>query len=120
MAYDPETEAIMRAALQALDPQPGDDALAYEEILRRLQRVLMDMLALGAPEPSPEQDSAVRQAVSQLVPVADDQYAAFGTLLRRFQATVDVELSRWTSAMVQPIAPSGYTAVPEVPPAPVP
>jgi hypothetical protein len=129
MADDPQNEAIMRELLRQLDPQPGDDDLPYEDILRRLQTVLLAMVTTGTPptqepkpagegvvEPTPEHENAVRQAVGLLFPVADDQYAGYETLLRRLQSVVDAELSRWTSAMVQPVGPSGYTAVPEPPP----
>jgi hypothetical protein len=129
MADDPATEAVMRELLRQLDPQPGDDALAYEDILRRLQTVLVSMVHTGSPPtpgpkpagegragPTPEQEQAVRHAVGLLFPIAGDQYVDYESLLLRMLSIVDAELSRWTSAMVQPVGPSGYTAVPEPPP----
>src|SRR5262245_46686333 len=129
MAYDPATEAVMRWVLHELDPQPGDDTLSYEDTLRRLQTVLLAMVNTGAPpsatarqpgegpaEATPEQQNAVTQGLARLHASADDHLVDHGTRLRRLQMVVDADCSRWTSAMVQPIGPSGYTAVPEPPP----
>jgi hypothetical protein len=118
MAYDPTNEAIVRDLLAALDPQEGDDGLPYVDLLRRTQAVLVDLLAQGEAL-TPEQEQAIAQALSHLHPAADDHLVDGGTRLRRLQTRIDVELSKWTSALVQPPGPSGATAVPDMPPAPV-
>ena len=100
MADDLAVHAVVEETLEQLDPQEDDKTLAYEE-------------------PTPEEEQAVSQALSRLHPTADDAQADHGTRLRRLQARVDVELSRWTSAIVQPPGPSGATAVPEPPPPPL-
>lgn len=63
----------------------------------------------GAPE------AVVRQALRQLDPQAGDDRQDYPTVLRRLQAAIDVELSKWTSAPVQPVGKSGETAVPPEP-----
>lgn len=62
-------------------------------------------------------ENAVRQALGQLDPRAGDQSLGYVDVLHRMQAAIDVELSRWSSAVVQQPGPSGVTAVPETPPA---
>lgn len=118
MADDLAVHAVVEETLEQLDPNEDDKTLAYEDLLRRLQTVLQEKVA-QTEEPTPEEEQAVSQALSRLHPTADDAQADHGTRLRRLQVRVDVELSRWTSAMVQPPGPSGATAVAATPPPPV-
>lgn len=62
----------------------------------------------------PEQaatEQMVRQLVGRLDPHNDDQHQDYPSLLRRLQVAIDRELSKWTSASVQPPGRSGETAV---------
>lgn len=111
MADDPSTEAVMRAVLAALDTQESDKVLAYEDILRRLQDVLVACLRSSPDEVSPEQAQALALALARLHPRADDARLEPLEHVRRLLERVDLELFRWTSAMVQPVGPSGATAV---------
>ena len=114
MAYDPTNEALIRAMLTEMDPQEGDDDLAYVDLLRRAQAVLVDRLARSTDEEPPrEEQNAVAQALGRLDPHADDALVDHGTRLRRLQARIDLELFRWTSGMVQPPGPSGAVQVAE-------
>ena len=49
----------------------------------------------------------MREAVARLDPHAEDMYTEAGTLLRRLQSSIDKELMRWTSGLVQPVGVSG-------------
>jgi hypothetical protein len=118
VVYDLTNEALVRALVTALDPQEGDDILGYEDLLRRAQRILIDEVN-DTEDPTPEAQQIVTLALATLHPTADDHLVDHGTRLRRLQARIDIELSKWTSAMIQPPGPSGATAVPEPLPAPV-
>lgn len=121
--HDAERE-VMLAVLKAMDEPEHADQLSYVEVLRALQKVLAEWM-ITAPtrgtddqpaELSPEADQALRQATAYFDPHNEDHLQDALALLRRLQQTVDLELSRWTSAMVQPAGPSGERAVPEPPP----
>lgn len=116
--------AMMLAVLKAMDPPGNVDQLRYEDVLRALQKVLAEWM-ITAPtrgkddqpaELQPEADQALRQAIGHFDPHNEDHLAESLALLKRLQVTVDLELSRWTSALVQPAGPSGERAVPEPPP----
>ena len=70
-------------------------------------------VAKGQDAQQATREAAVRHALAQLDPHNDDQYQGYPELLRRLQGAIDVELSRWTSAPVQPPGPSGDVAVAE-------
>jgi hypothetical protein len=105
--YDPTTVDLVSAMLKALDPQDGDEALSYEETLRRVQTALMMTLQEGDAEPDPEDEQVLRQALGYLDPKNEDRYAGYGEVLRRLLSAIDRQLFIWTSDLVQPPGPSG-------------
>lgn len=111
MEYDPTAEALMRQVLEALDAQEEDAALSYIDVARRVQAVLITRLGNAGAPLDPEGEVATRHLVGYLDPHADDAQQDGATLLRRLQTAIDRELSRWTSAILQPPGPSGGTAV---------
>jgi uncharacterized protein with beta-barrel porin domain len=119
MADDPQTEALVRACLEQLDSASAAAATSYEDALYRLQDNLKGQMQRSEPPPTPEESQAVQALLGQLHPSADDHLVQHGTRLQRLLARVDVELSRWTSGIVQQPGPSGATAVAERPPEPV-
>lgn len=119
---------VMLAVLQAIDPPDNADQLSYVEVLRANQHALEALLIHSPPAERPgrpeteagvssEAEAAIRQAVAHFDPHNDDHLQDGLAMIERLQATVDLELSRWTSAPVQPAGPSGERAVPEPPPA---
>jgi hypothetical protein len=119
MADDPATEALVRACLEQLDSASAAAATSYEDALYRLQDNPKGQMQRSEPSPTPEESQAVQELLARLHPSADDHLVEHGTRLQRLLARVDVELSRWTSGIVQQPGPSGVTAVAERPPEPV-
>ena len=113
MNPDPTTEALVRDLLTQLDDQEDNAQLSYVDALRRVQGALTKALATAEPDLTSEQDAALSQTLGRLSPTADDARIDPVTRLRRVHGWVDMELSRWTSAIVQPRGPSGTTVVAE-------
>jgi hypothetical protein len=117
MPPPPELHPTLLALVTALHPTPDDAAQSVEALLRRAQTALLLTLQNQESDLTPHQ-GVLLQAATQLLPRADDAQQPPQELLRRVQVGIDAELSKWTSAVVQPPGPSGTTAVPEpVPPA---
>jgi hypothetical protein len=117
MADDAQSEAVVRMCLEQLDADAAEAATSYEDALYRLQATLIALKQQPPDEdPSPEAQQAVADALGRLHPSADDHLTDFGTRVLRLQAQVDIELSRWTSGMVQQPGPSGATVVAPRPP----
>lgn len=116
---DPTAVFLVGELLKALDPEPDETPRSYVDNLRRLQGVLITLMANSELQPEGDQDATVMDALGRLDPHREDARLPFGERVRRVQAWVDIELSRWTSAIVQPRGPSGACAVPEAQPVPV-
>jgi len=120
VADDVQSEAVVRRCLEALDAEAAEAATSYEDALYRLQATLVALKQQSPDEePSPEAHQSVAETLGALHPSADDHLTDFGTQVLRLLVRVDVELSRWTSGMVQQPGPSGATVVAERPPEPV-
>jgi succinate dehydrogenase flavin-adding protein (antitoxin of CptAB toxin-antitoxin module) len=123
--YDPGMEALVSELLRVLAPDVDTAALGYIEQMRALQKALVDLLSGAATVTSrgkppgteeggglmPEDEALVRFALGRLDPKTGDQDLEGGEVLTRLLACVDKDLFKWTSAMVQPVGPSGAAQV---------
>jgi hypothetical protein len=124
--YDPAMEALVTALLRILNPSIEEPAvLTYIEQLRAVQAALVALLA-GTPQPTglaksmeavtPAEEALeeafIRFALGKLNPKPEDQWLAKAEVVSRLLECIDVELSRWTSAVEQAPGPSGAASLP--------
>lgn len=119
--YDPGMEALVAEMLRILAPEVETDTLGYIEQLRALQTALVDLLtgkttvARAKPEDglvlAPEDEALLRFALGKLDAKTGDQDLEGADVVRRLLSANDKELMRWTSALVQPVGPSGDAVV---------
>jgi len=120
--YDPTMEALVDAMIQALD-HDADMTQGYVDKLRQLVVTLQHMLAdpeghglIGEtppdPKTTPEEEQVMRQALGHLDPKAGDAELEYLQVLQRLQASVERELFRWASSIVQPAGFSGEIQIP--------
>src|SRR5262245_4658715 len=100
--YDPTLEALVASMLACLDPA-ADLTKGYTDQLRQLIIALQHILAdpEGHP-PTPAQEQCLRYGLGVLDAKAGDQDLGYGEVVRRVQGSVEIELFRWDSSMVQP------------------
>ena len=121
--YDPGMEALVAEMLRILAPDTDTAALGYVEQLRALQTALVDLLtgkttvASSRAQPgdglalTPEDEALLRFALGKFDAKAGDDALEGADVVRRLLSAIDRELMRWTSAMVQPVGPSGDAVV---------
>jgi hypothetical protein len=124
--YDPTMEAIVTAMLKALAPGMEQTTLGYVPQLYAVQASLADLLHIALmplqgpakpphPSPPPPDDptmlAVLHEALRRLDPKAEDQFLAPVEVGQRTLACIDRELSKWTSALTQPLGPSGQASV---------
>ena len=124
--YDPSMEALVTEMLRILAPDVETDALGYIAQLRALQTALVDLLtgktteATSHAQPgdglvlTPEAEAVLRMALGKLDAKAGDHELAGADVLRRLLSSIDRELMKWTSGLVQVAGPSGDAVMPEV------
>jgi hypothetical protein len=99
--------------LQVLDPQPGDGDLNLIDLLRRLQTALSTEADTDMLSPDPAHQTAIAAVLDHLDP-SNGSSTFYADQLQWLRVLVDSELSRWVSARVQPLGPSGQVALSEV------
>jgi hypothetical protein len=117
-------EALVDAMLKALDAD-ADMTQGYVDKLRQLVVTLTQMLAdpeghglLAAKPPGSgdpaqaETEQVMRQALGHLDPKAGDVELEYLQVLQRLQGSVERELFRWASSIVQPAGFSGEIQIP--------
>lgn len=116
--------------LRVFDPQPEDAARQYADLAKRCQARLWggppgseDVPWPAGPSRPPgkpplpatvtdaEQVEAIRAAVSFFGAEPDDARKSTEALLARLAVLLDTIVGRWTSALVQPVGPSGAMPV---------
>jgi hypothetical protein len=115
--YDPTLEALVDAMLTALKPD-ADMTQGYVAKLRSLDITLTQMLAdpeghglLGEPT-DPATEQVMRQALGHLDAKAGDAELEYLQVLGRVRSSIERELFRWSSSLVQPAGFSGDTQIP--------
>jgi hypothetical protein len=122
--YDPTMEALIDAMIEALD-HDADMSQGYVDKLRQLVVTFTHILAdpeshgvlaakpPGSGDPSQaETEQVMRQALGHLDPKAGDAELEYLEVLRRLQGSVERELFRWASSIVQPAGFSGEIQIP--------
>lgn len=110
--YDPQMEALVAAMIQALD-HDADMTWGYVDQLRQLTVTLRHILADPESHKStPEQEQVMRQALGHLDPKNGDAELDYLDVLRRLQGSVERELFKWDSSIVQPAGFSGEIQIP--------
>jgi hypothetical protein len=122
--YDPTMEAIVTALLKALAPGTEQTTLGYVPQLYAVQASLAELLHIvltplqlpAKPPPPPPPDdptllAVLHEALRRLDPKAEDRFLAPVEVGQRTLACIDRELSKWTSALTQPLGPSGQASV---------
>jgi hypothetical protein len=110
--YDPTLEALVDAMIQALD-HDADMAQGYVDKLRQLVVTLQHILAdPESHEPTPELEQVMRQALGYLDAKAGDIELEYLEVLRRLQGSVERELFKWASSLIQPAGFSGEIQIP--------
>lgn len=119
--------------LRVFDPDPGDAARPYAELAQRCQARLWggppggvslppgQSKPPGTPPPAPgvtdeEEVAALRAALGFFGAEPDDARKGTEELVARLAVILDTIVARWTSALVQPVGPSGAMPVADRPP----
>jgi hypothetical protein len=110
--YDPTLEALVEAMLDALDPD-AEMAQGYVDQLRQLIVTLQHILADSESHaPTPEVEQVMRQALGHLDAKAGDVELEYLEVVRRLLGSIERELFRWASSLVQPAGFSGEIQIP--------
>lgn len=112
MPYDPTTQAVIDSMIQTLD-HDADMTSHYVDKLRQLAYTIHHILQDPAThQPTGEQDATMRASLGYLWATPDIGTIAYVEVLQRCAASVERELSRWDSSLVQPVGWLGATQVP--------